>query len=124
MPLNFNSPRKPVTATTRPGQEQEGTRNVRTVSLPSVIRRLLQLGLVFLTTGIATAVVGPFLGLFLSTAVDAGPVQVTFFLVVASLSGVAASWAVGRVSDRRPMRRTLLITAALAGCAGTALTAY
>jgi SET family sugar efflux transporter-like MFS transporter len=93
------------------------------VSLPSVTRRLLPLGLVFLTTGIATAVVGPFLGLFLSTAVDASPVQVTVFLVVASLSGVAMSWAIGRISDRRPMRRTLLITAALAGCAGSGLTA-
>jgi SET family sugar efflux transporter-like MFS transporter len=94
------------------------------VSLPALSRRLLPLGLVFLTSGIATAVVGPFLGLFLSTAVDASPVQVTFFLMTASISGVAASWAIGRISDRRPMRRTLLIMAALAGCAGTAATAY
>ncbi|MBG0560477.1 sugar efflux transporter [Actinoplanes sp. NEAU-A11] len=78
----------------------------------------------FLTTGIATAVVGPFLGLFLSTAVEASPVQATFFLVTASLSGVAMSWAIGRISDRRPMRRTLLIIAALAGCAGAGLTAF
>ncbi|WP_328464175.1 sugar efflux transporter [Actinoplanes sp. NBC_00393] len=90
----------------------------------SLSRRLLPLALMFLTTGIATAVVGPFLGLFLSTAVEASPVQVTFFLVTASLSGVAMSWAIGRISDRRPMRRTLLIIAALAGCAGTGLTAF
>jgi SET family sugar efflux transporter-like MFS transporter len=90
----------------------------------SLYRRLLPLGLVFLTVGIATAVVGPFLGLFLSTAVDAGPVQVTFFLVTASLSGVAVSWAIGRISDRRPMRRTLLIIAALAGCAASGATAF
>ncbi|WP_127544599.1 sugar efflux transporter [Actinoplanes sp. OR16] len=89
-----------------------------------VVRRLLPLGLVFLTSAIATAVVGPFLGLFLSTAVGASPVQATFFLVVASLSGVAMSWAIGRISDRRPMRRTLLIIAALAGCVGSGLTAY
>ncbi|WP_433827925.1 sugar efflux transporter [Actinoplanes sp. CA-015351] len=94
------------------------------MSLPSVTRRLLPLGLVFLTTGIATAVVGPFLGLFLSTAVDASPVQVTVFLVVSSVSGVVMSWAIGRISDRRPMRRMLLITAGLAGCVGCALTAY
>ncbi|MEU8239185.1 sugar efflux transporter [Actinoplanes missouriensis] len=93
------------------------------MSLPQVTRRLLPLGLVFLTTGIATAVVGPFVGLFLSTAVDATPIQVTFFLVVSSLSGVFMSWAIGRISDRRPMRRTLLIIAALAGCAGSGLTA-
>ncbi|MEV6305804.1 sugar efflux transporter [Actinoplanes sp. NPDC051861] len=89
----------------------------------SLSRRLLPLGLVFLNTGIATAVVGPFLGLFLSTAVEASPIQVTFFLVTASLSGVAVSWAIGRISDRRPMRRLLLIIAALAGCAGSGLTA-
>ena len=90
----------------------------------SLYRRLLPLGLVFLTVGIATAVVGPFLGLFLSTAVGAGPVQVTFFLVTASLSGVFVSWAVGRISDRRPMRRTLLIIAALAGCGASGATAF
>ncbi|WP_430779705.1 sugar efflux transporter [Actinoplanes sp. G11-F43] len=89
----------------------------------SLSRRLLPLGLVFLTVGIATAVVGPFLGLFLSSAVQASPIQVTFFLITASLSGVAMSWAIGRVSDRRPMRRTILIAAALAGCAGSGLTA-
>ncbi|WP_221325035.1 sugar efflux transporter [Actinoplanes sp. L3-i22] len=85
-------------------------------------RRLLPLGFIFLASGIATAVVGPFLGLFLSTAVHAGPVQVSAFLIVASLSGVAMSQLIARVSDRRPMRRTLLIAAALAGCAGTGLT--
>ena len=67
----------------------------------SLSRRLLPLGLVFLTVGIATAVVGPFLGLFLSAAVRASPIQVTFFLVTASLSGMAVSWAIGRISDRR-----------------------
>ncbi|GIF08053.1 sugar efflux transporter [Actinoplanes siamensis] len=85
-------------------------------------RRLLPLGFMFLASGIATAVVGPFLGLFLSTAVHAGPVQVSAFLIVASLSGVAMSQALARISDRRPMRRTLLLAAALAGCAGTGLT--
>lgn len=85
-------------------------------------RRLFPLGFIFLASGIATAVVGPFLGLFLSTAVHASPIQVSAFLIVASLSGVAMSQVLARISDRRPMRRTLLITAALAGCAGTGLT--
>lgn len=87
-------------------------------------RRLLPLGLVFLLTGVATAVVGPFLGLFLSTAVHADPIQTTVFLVVASLSGVAMSSVIGRVSDRWPIRRTLLIAAALAGFAASGLTAF
>ncbi|AEV81106.1 MFS transporter [Actinoplanes sp. SE50] len=85
-------------------------------------RRLVPLGFMFLASGIATAVVGPFLGLFLSTAVHANPFQVSAFLIVASLSGVGMSQFIARVSDRRPMRRMLLITAALAGFAGTGLT--
>ncbi|WIM96644.1 sugar efflux transporter [Actinoplanes oblitus] len=85
-------------------------------------RRLLPLGFIFLASGVATAVVGPFLGLFLSTAVHASPFQVSAFLIVASLSGVAMSQVIGRISDRRPIRRMLLIAAALAGCAGTGLT--
>ncbi|GLY07230.1 sugar efflux transporter [Actinoplanes sp. NBRC 101535] len=89
----------------------------------SATQRLLPLVLVFLTSGIATAVVGPFLGMFLSTAVHANPFQVTAFLITASLSSVVMSWALGRLSDRRPMRRTLLIAATLAGFAGTGVTA-
>jgi SET family sugar efflux transporter-like MFS transporter len=85
---------------------------------------LLPLGLVFLTVGISTAVVGPFLSLFLSTAVHAGPLKVTVFLVGAPLSGVLMATLLGRLSDRRPIRRKLLIGAALAGLIGTAVTAF
>jgi SET family sugar efflux transporter-like MFS transporter len=85
---------------------------------------LLPLGLVFLTVGISTAVVGPFLSLFLSTAVHAGPVKVTIFLVGAPLAGVVMSTLLGRLSDRRPIRRTLLIVAATSGLVGTAVTAF
>jgi SET family sugar efflux transporter-like MFS transporter len=85
---------------------------------------LLPLGLIFLAVGISTAVVGPFLSLFLSTEVHAGPVRVTVFLVAAPLSGVIAGTLLGKLSDRRPIRRTLLIIAALAGLTGTGLTAF
>ncbi|GAA2681080.1 sugar efflux transporter [Actinoplanes palleronii] len=85
-------------------------------------RRLLPLGFIFLASGVATAVVGPFLGMFLSTEVHASPLQVTVFLIAAALSGVTMSHVIGRFSDRRPIRRTLLIAAALAGCAGAGLT--
>jgi SET family sugar efflux transporter-like MFS transporter len=85
---------------------------------------LLPLGLVFLTVGISTAVVGPFLSLFLSTAVHAGPVRVTVFLVAAPLAGVVMSTLLGRWSDRRPIRRKLLIGAATAGLIGTGITAF
>jgi SET family sugar efflux transporter-like MFS transporter len=84
---------------------------------------LLPLGLVFLAVGISTAVMLPFLSLFLDTAVHAGPVQVTVFLVVAPLSGVLVSTLLGRLSDRRPIRRRLLIGAALAGLIGAGATA-
>ena len=86
-------------------------------------RALLPLGLVFFAVGISTALMYPFMSLFLSTAVHAGPVKVTVFLVVAPLAGVVASSLVGRLSDRRAIRRTLLIGAAVAGVIGSGLTA-
>jgi SET family sugar efflux transporter-like MFS transporter len=98
------------------------------VSLPPVTRarsskRLIPLGLGFLAAGLSLALVGPFLALFLATDVHAGPVRVTFFLVAGPLAGVLASWAIGRLSDRRPIRRRLLIIAAVAGLLASALTA-
>ncbi|MEV4705578.1 sugar efflux transporter [Actinoplanes sp. NPDC049316] len=90
---------------------------------PQLARALLPLGLVFLAVGISTALIGPFLSLFLSTDVDAGPLQVTVFLVVAPLSGVLGSTLIGRLSDRRPIRRALLIGGAVAGMVGCAFTA-
>jgi SET family sugar efflux transporter-like MFS transporter len=76
----------------------------------------------FLTVGISVAVVFPFLSLFLSTEVHAGPVRVTVFLIAAPLSGVLISSVVGRASDRRPIRRRILIAAAFAGLVGSLVT--
>ena len=89
----------------------------------TVGRALLPLGLMFLAVGISMALVVPFLALFLSTDVGAGPIRVTVFLFVGPLAGVIAAWAIGRLSDRRSMRRGLLITAALSGFVGSLLTA-
>ncbi|MET8151906.1 sugar efflux transporter [Actinoplanes sp. NPDC049668] len=86
-------------------------------------RTLLPLGLLFLVVGISVALFNPFLSLFLSTEVGAGPVEITVFLVVAPLGGVLVSSLIGRLSDRRPIRRTLLIGGAVAGVIGTGLTA-
>jgi SET family sugar efflux transporter-like MFS transporter len=86
-------------------------------------RRLLPLALIFIAVGLSTSFVYPYLALFLNDAVHAGPLKTTAFLVVAPLSGVLMSWLIGRLSDRRPIRHRLLIAAALAGIAGTALTA-
>ncbi|GGM84480.1 sugar efflux transporter [Dactylosporangium sucinum] len=85
---------------------------------------LLPLGLVFLVVGVSTALAYPFLALFLSTEVRADPLRVTAFLIVAPLSGVLVSSAVARLSDRRAVRRGLLVTAALAGAAGSVATAF
>lgn len=86
-------------------------------------RTLFPLALVFLASGISTALVSPFVSLFLSTAVHAGPVLVTVFLIASRLAGVVAATLIGRISDRRPIRRAVLIAAAAAGLVSTALTA-
>jgi MFS transporter, SET family, sugar efflux transporter len=90
----------------------------------SVAYALIPLGLVFFAVGIGAAVVGPFLALFLSTAVHASPLQVTVFLVAAPLSSVVSSTLIGRVSDRRPIRRKLVIGAATAGMVSMLLTSF
>ena len=90
---------------------------------PTLARRLVPLSLMFIAVGLATSFVGPYLALFLTDAVHAGPVRTTAFLIVAPLSGVLVSSLIGRVSDRRPIRRQLLILASVAGLAGAALTA-
>jgi SET family sugar efflux transporter-like MFS transporter len=86
-------------------------------------RALLPLGVMFLAVGLSTALVYPFMSLFLSTDVHAGPVRVTLFLAASPLAGVLATTLVGRVSDRRPIRRWILVGAAVAGVVGTGLTA-
>jgi hypothetical protein len=56
-----------------------------------MVGRLFPLALVFLAVGISTALFHPFLALFLSTEVEAGPVRVTAFLIAAPLAGVIAA---------------------------------
>jgi len=85
---------------------------------------MLPLSLVFLTVGLSTAVVEPFRSLFLTTAVHAGPIQLTVFLIVAPLAGVIVSTLVGRLSDRRAIRRGLLVVTSAAGVIGMGLTAF
>ncbi|WP_173062502.1 sugar efflux transporter [Phytohabitans houttuyneae] len=87
-------------------------------------RALLPLGLLFFAIGVSGAVVEPFRALFLSTAVRASPVQLTVFLIVAPLSGVVAATLVGRLSDRRAIRRELLVATSVAGLVGMGLTAF
>jgi SET family sugar efflux transporter-like MFS transporter len=85
---------------------------------------LIPLGLMFLAVGTGTALIYPFLALFLSTDVHADPARVTVFLIAAPLAGVLITTLVGRLSDRGPYRRRILVGAALAGLAGTGVTAF
>jgi MFS transporter, SET family, sugar efflux transporter len=94
-----------------------------TAAVRPAARRWYPLALVLLAVGLATAITVPFLNLFLDTAVHAGPARVTLFLVVAPLSAVCVSTLIGRLSDRRPIRRPLLVVAAVAGCVGSGCTA-
>ena len=93
------------------------------MAVAPLTRRLLPLSLVFVVVGLGTSFVGPYLALFLAEGLHAGPVRTTAFLIVAPISGIAISSAIGRLSDRKPIRRQLLIVAALAGAAGALLTA-
>jgi SET family sugar efflux transporter-like MFS transporter len=85
---------------------------------------LLSLGLICFGVGLSMALAVPFLSLFLSTAVHAGPFRVTVFLIVAPLAGVLTSTLIGRLSDRWPIRRALLIGASMAGVIGMVTTAF
>ena len=87
-------------------------------------RALFPVGVLVFAVGTSTALFNPLLSLFLSTDVHAGPVRITFFLIVAPLSGVLVSVLIGRLSDRRPIRRTLLIGCAAGGLVGTGLAAF
>jgi len=93
------------------------------MAVAPLTRRLLPLALIFIVVGLGTSFVGPYLALFLTEGVHAGPLRTTAFLIVTPIAGVAVSWLIGRASDRRPIRRQLLITAALAGAVGALLTA-
>ena len=97
---------------------------VITTRAPGATRLLVPLGAMFLFVGLSTAVVGPFVSLFLSTAVKADPVRVAAFLVAGPVSMVVSSTLIGRLSDRRPVRRKILAGAAAAGALSATATAF
>src|ERR1700712_1618624 len=103
------------------------TRADRPVGLPQLdeslgrrrTRALAPLVAVFLSVGVSSALVGPFLTLFLTSAVHARPVEISLFLIVQPLSGIAGSTVLGRLSDGRVQRRHRLVLAASAGVASS-----
>lgn len=82
---------------------------------PGVARRLLPIGVVFLAMGLGSAIAMPFLSFFLSTAVGAGPVRLSVYLIVVPLAAAAVATVIGRLSDRRPARRRIMLVAGTAG---------
>lgn len=87
-------------------------------------QRWLPLALVFLAAGLSTAMASPFLALFLNDAVHADPLHVAVFLAATPVSAVIVSTLVGRVSDRLPARRIVLLGTAAAGCVALGATAF
>jgi SET family sugar efflux transporter-like MFS transporter len=84
-------------------------------------RALGPLAFVFLALGLAIALSYPFLSLFLTSAVHAGPIELSVFLLAQPLSGVIVSTVLGRLSDGRVARRRILVLSATAGCTSAAL---
>ncbi|BEP16608.1 sugar efflux transporter [Acidothermaceae bacterium B102] len=84
-------------------------------------RALAPLAVVFLTVGLSGALSFPFLSLFLTSAVHAGPVELSVFLLAQPLSGIVVSTVLGRLSDGRVARRRVLMVCAVAGCTSASL---
>ncbi|HEY3924659.1 MAG TPA: sugar efflux transporter [Acidothermaceae bacterium] len=84
-------------------------------------RTLGPLVVVFLAVGLSLALSFPFLSLFLTSAVHAGPIKLSVFLLAQPLSGVVVSTVLGRLSDGRVARRRVLMASATAGCISAAL---
>ncbi|GAA2658925.1 MULTISPECIES: sugar efflux transporter [Actinosynnema] len=83
----------------------------------SLKQQLLPLATVVVLGGAGYALVGPLLSLFLIKELGANPFQVGSFMLVSALAALAVSTAVGRFSDRRAVRKQLLIVGSLSGTA-------
>jgi len=81
-------------------------------------RTLAPIGLVATVVGLVASFVSPFLPLFLSRDLHAGPGLVALFLFGMPLAAVGVSTVIGRLSDRPGLRLRLLILAAGTGCVG------
>ncbi|GAA1824362.1 sugar efflux transporter [Luedemannella flava] len=86
-----------------------------------LVRQLAPLGYVATLVGLATSFVSPFLPLFLSRELHAGPARVALFLFLMPLAAVGVATVVGRLSDRPGARPRLLVLGAATGIVGYAL---
>lgn len=82
---------------------------------------VLLLGAVSVAVGVSTAFAMPFGSLFLTTEVGVSPLALGTFMLITPVASVVASTVVGRLSDTRMQRRTLMVIGGLAGAAGAGL---
>ncbi|MBT8226800.1 MAG: sugar efflux transporter [Dactylosporangium sp.] len=82
-------------------------------------RLLVPLGAVTGITAFASALTNPFLAVFLSQSLGVGPVASAVFLVLMPLASVVMATVLGHLSDRRRIRRRLLLVAAVSGGIGS-----
>lgn len=82
---------------------------------PTRSRPFVPLVSAFLLMSVGYSLAGPFVSLFLIKEVAAGPVAVGAFLLVSALVSMVVSTVVGRFSDSRAIRRTLLVATGTAG---------
>jgi SET family sugar efflux transporter-like MFS transporter len=88
---------------------------------PFHVKSLAPLALVSAAVGVSAALAFPFMSLFLTAEVGASPVLLGTFLLVTPLASLVGSTLLGRLSDARAVRRTLLIVGAVAGTVGFSL---
>ncbi|MEU8287166.1 sugar efflux transporter [Micromonospora sp. NPDC048905] len=86
-------------------------------------RHLIALGIVFIAVGLSAAMATPYLTLFLDEALRADTARIAVFLAAAPISAVIVASLFGRLSDRLPHRRGILLITALAGVASSGLSA-
>jgi SET family sugar efflux transporter-like MFS transporter len=102
------------------GEDDRVTATSETRS-PLQVKPLIPLASVSMSVGLATALALPFMSLFLTTEVGASPFALGAFLLISPLAGLVASSVLGRVSDRRAVRRNLLVVCGIAGAVGSVL---
>lgn len=88
------------------------------------VRVLLPLSFVYLGVGLATAMAMPYLTLFLTDEVKVDGTRQAVFLAASPVAAVLANTLFGRLSDRLPSRRGLMVVTALLGGAGACANAF
>lgn len=81
----------------------------------------MPLGAVVTIVGLASSFVAPFLPLYLTNGLHAGPGRASLFLFLMPLAAVVVASVVARFSDRPGLRPRILVSAAIAGVIGFGL---